>query len=1192
MEATLVMSKLEEKNSDAELLAHFVSARSEDAFRALVERHAPTVHRTCMRLLWGNATLAEDAAQAVFIVLARKAKEIRNPQALPAWLFRTATLVAEQARRSENVRRRREGGGDSMNASEAVAQPAAELSEADREELYRAVAALKPGFQEAVILHYLNGRSREETASALGCSLEALHKRLSSALDSLHGTLSRRGVALSAAAAGSALAQEAAGHVLTQGGTAAACHAAGWTAATSKAMAGTTAGAWAKGALQAMYWTKAKLMAYLLSAAILACLGSAAYFARAQEQAVVPLPAPAAPVKGPDAPPEPVVESVRVLGAGAFQAASGVYDLAFSPDGRHLAAGLEDGCVVWDLDSGKEIVRAAEGSRVWSLRYVDHGRRLLLRAIQDIGKKLEDLPVLVLWDLEKKAKVREYFLPKAEQEAAGGVQSMGGSVWVTPDERLAFTPDGRDGSSLIAWNVETGEVAEQLTAVARPPNANQYGIDALAFSADGRWMACRDVWQGSQGADMDDLREKQDDVRAVRFVILDREKKEKPRAWYLHLKYLRCAGGITWLPGGKQFMIDSVWKRTEDLRSTDGPYSLLLDAEEGKVVREFPGNVTVSPDARRLCTLKDRHVFSGPSFDELKDTGLATPDLSEYGHTSLRISSDGRWCAKMLYGQSFFLADLEKKAVRAPLGHLTSPQGLAYLGDGRLLVCDGLLVHLYDDRTGKVLNHFRASCSDNYGFGHSADGRLFLGSGKGETGQAELWDLQNATLVGKLLKHDCGYIQRTSISCDGTVGFTTGAEDGTLRFHDLRNGQSLGKIVNPAHEFFGSRSNIEGARWSEKAGRVYLADSTTSWFHGDLATPTLETVRPIGMTGAFDPKTGECIYRFKDEKGRELHLGRDVDLCEARGLAYLATGLNQNPDKDWKAGIFKSSDGSFVRWIAFPGFPARFADEGRLLVGPDAAVDTETGKALQTFGSGKAPAVPENEMDKEARLALRTFPDGTMRVVSPSGTYVARLDRTPTLRIFDIRTGSEVWHREIAIMEMGALKWERLIWHPAETQVSLLAKGKAAAFQVDLFPRTQAKAAEPAAPQALAAWAVALGSQEPSEREPAIRGLVNSGEAAHQSLSETARREKPSLQEMRLAVLVFEWQAREGLAAARTCLETLAKRAPGDLAGDCARDALVRLAAGERVRALRQKNAQAQPMAWPEPAKEDTKDDF
>ncbi|MBI3830800.1 MAG: sigma-70 family RNA polymerase sigma factor [Planctomycetes bacterium] len=1159
------MSMVDVTTSDAELLSRFVNARSEEAFRALVERHAPAVHRTCMRLLWSNATLADDAAQAVFIVLARKAKEVRNPQALPAWLFRTATLVAEQARRAESTRRRREGGGEAMSVSEAAAKPAAELSEADREELYRAIGALKPGYQEAVILHYLDGRPRDDVARALGCSLEALHKRLSSALESLHGTLSRRGVALSTAALGSALAQEAAGQAVAHSGTAAA-----WAVAAGKGAAGTAAGAWAKGALQAMYWTKTRLATYLLSGVLLACLGSAAFFARAQEQAAIPRPvpepAPAAPVKGPDAPAAPL-EPLRVLGACAFQADSQVYALALSPDNKHLAAGMENGWVIWELETGKEVVHAGEGMRVWNVSYLDQGKKLLLRVNQE-ALALESSPVLLLWDVEKKKKLREYFYPKSDEKTQGGVFQTGGPVWITPDERIAFAQDGRNCGSLIAWNLETGEVAEQLSAVARPPNANQYGIDTLAFSTDGRWMACRDVWQGSQGADLNDLAEKQDEIKSVRFVFVDREKKEKPRAWHLKLKYLRCAGEITWLPGGKQLLLDLVWKRTDNPGNQDGPYTLLVDTEDGKVVREFPGNVSASGDGRRFYTLKERRLLSGPTFDEAQDAGILTPDLSDYSYTILRISGDGRWCAKLLGGQSIFLADLEKKTLRAPLGHQTSPNGLAYLGDGTLISYDGLVTRIYDDRTGKVLKTMRASWGDYYGCGRSGDGRWFIANGAGETGQAELWDAANGVMVGKLAKHDCAYVQRTSVSGNGMTGYTTGAEDGALRFHDLATGRPLGIIVNPAHEFFGRRSYIAGSCWSAKAERVYLADATTAWFHGDLATPTLETVRPIGMTGAFDPRTGKCLFRFKDDQDRALHLGRDVDLCEARGLAYLATGLNQNPDKDWKAGLFKAADGSFVRWIDFPGLPARFADEGRLLVGPDAVVDAETGKTLHTFEGG------------------------THRFPSPSGTYVARLDATPVVRLFDIRTGCEVWQRDIVCKEIGALELERLIWHPGETQVTLLAKGKAAAFQVDLFPDEDTKAAEPATAQTLAAWTGALGSQDPAEREAAIRGLVQAGEAAHKSLSEIATGEKPSLQKMKLALLVFEWQAREGLAPARSYLETLARRPAGNLAGDCARDALTRLVAGERVRTLRQKNAQALPLTWPATVKEDTKDDF
>jgi DNA-directed RNA polymerase specialized sigma24 family protein len=76
-----------ETASDATLLGEYVASGSEDAFRILVERHLPLVHAAARRQV-REAQLADDVTQAVFILLARKARSISNPALLTAWLLK------------------------------------------------------------------------------------------------------------------------------------------------------------------------------------------------------------------------------------------------------------------------------------------------------------------------------------------------------------------------------------------------------------------------------------------------------------------------------------------------------------------------------------------------------------------------------------------------------------------------------------------------------------------------------------------------------------------------------------------------------------------------------------------------------------------------------------------------------------------------------------------------------------------------------------------------------------------------------------------------------------------------------------------------------------------------------------------------------------------------------------------------
>src|SRR5262245_31012482 len=89
---------------EAELLARFVGHRDEDAFAALVARHGPMVLAAARRVLRAPDA-AEDVAQATFLVLARRAYSIRRPEALAAWLYKTARQLDLMQRRAETRRR-------------------------------------------------------------------------------------------------------------------------------------------------------------------------------------------------------------------------------------------------------------------------------------------------------------------------------------------------------------------------------------------------------------------------------------------------------------------------------------------------------------------------------------------------------------------------------------------------------------------------------------------------------------------------------------------------------------------------------------------------------------------------------------------------------------------------------------------------------------------------------------------------------------------------------------------------------------------------------------------------------------------------------------------------------------------------------------------------------------------------------
>lgn len=181
--------------NDWQLLQEYVERESEPAFRSLVERHLGLVHGTALRQL-RDPHLAEDVAQAVFILLARKARGFRSGVVLPGWLFRTTRFVAARALRTEQRRQRREQETFSM-------QPTSSSPPADPQSaplLDEALSSLGAKDRDAVLLRFTHDRSLRQVGEQLGLGEEAAKKRVSRAVDKLRGFFANRGFTLSTTA--------------------------------------------------------------------------------------------------------------------------------------------------------------------------------------------------------------------------------------------------------------------------------------------------------------------------------------------------------------------------------------------------------------------------------------------------------------------------------------------------------------------------------------------------------------------------------------------------------------------------------------------------------------------------------------------------------------------------------------------------------------------------------------------------------------------------------------------------------------------------------------------------------------------------------------------------------------------------------------------------------------------------------
>ena len=182
---------------DGELLQRFVAQRDEAAFEALVRRHGSLVLGVCRRMLtdWNDA---DDAFQATFCVLVRKAHTITRGESVASWLYQVAYHAAAKARAAVGRRRARENSHPCLDTSAAPA-PINSPTEAGPF-LDEAIRRLPEKYRRPIVLCYLEGKSNEEAARAIGCPVGTVWTRLNRGRERLRALLQRRGVALSAAA--------------------------------------------------------------------------------------------------------------------------------------------------------------------------------------------------------------------------------------------------------------------------------------------------------------------------------------------------------------------------------------------------------------------------------------------------------------------------------------------------------------------------------------------------------------------------------------------------------------------------------------------------------------------------------------------------------------------------------------------------------------------------------------------------------------------------------------------------------------------------------------------------------------------------------------------------------------------------------------------------------------------------------
>jgi RNA polymerase sigma factor (sigma-70 family) len=286
--------------TDGQLLERFLDARDEAAVEALVRRHGPLVFGACRRVL-RDGHAAEDAFQATFLVLVRKAPALDRGKPLGAWLYTVAYRLALRARANELRRRRYEDhAARARPPADGRDAGADDLAVALEEELHR----LPERHRAPLVLCYLEGKTNEQAAAILGCPRGSMAARLDRARERLREGLERRGFVAPAAALAAALAAagaRAAVPLALLDGTA---RAALWFAgqrAGAAVVVSTRAVALARGAFRAMFFNRLKVAGALLLAACMLGTGTTLVLRAAPQERPPARPAEAPPADRPRA---------------------------------------------------------------------------------------------------------------------------------------------------------------------------------------------------------------------------------------------------------------------------------------------------------------------------------------------------------------------------------------------------------------------------------------------------------------------------------------------------------------------------------------------------------------------------------------------------------------------------------------------------------------------------------------------------------------------------------------------------------------------------------------------------------------------------------------------------------------------------------------------------------------------------
>jgi RNA polymerase sigma factor (sigma-70 family) len=674
--------------SDGTLLERFVARREEGAFETLMQRHGPMVLGVCRRVT-GDAHAAEDAFQATFLVLARRAGAVRKTASVGSWLHGVAQRIAVRARTQAATRRERERRAADMRQPEP-------LDEVTWQELRLAldeeIARLPEKYRAVVVLRHLEGKSCEQAAQELRCPVSTLATRQTRALKLLRDQLKRRGIAIPAAALAAALAEK----------TWAAPVAASLTLNLTQAAASVAAGkalaadclspkalALAEEAMKTTIGIKTKVLA-LLTLAVAAGVGYAGY--RAWPGRTPPReegkPAPVAddqPAKKDAADPardrqdDPLpAGAVARLGTDRWLHDNAAF-AAFLPDGKGVVT-VSDAVRIFEFPSGKESSRVAVAPADKNV-----GPAFGVAALSEDGKTVATTYSTVG---AEEMEICLFDLTRGKQ--LSGLKVTGGILG------LAFSPDGKH----LAFTAQNGTIrvwdwaeAKEVRTFGGEEGKFFYRFHIL-YAPGGKLLAT--ISQGNRRAKEGSTLELWDPAtgKQIRTVPCDDVGLAFSRDGKALAYVLEKAVVLVDAASGKELgkLTD---KRVEERLGESGRIGAVVFGKDGdKLYAAYPGGVMEWDVAGRKL---------------LRECKTAAPGTGR----PLAISPDGKTLLRSAYGPELF--DLTGEEITV-LNHVTRPaEAVQFTSDGSRLLTRALVGgsrgpgdrgegwHEWDALTGKDL---------------------------------------------------------------------------------------------------------------------------------------------------------------------------------------------------------------------------------------------------------------------------------------------------------------------------------------------------------------------------------------------------------------------------------------------------------------------------------------------------------